>query len=257
VIWLYGALRRSPGKALRYILFDRERDNFTYDLANGDELSAFVADVLGASFEEVAQYIGELQGDAELAHTLRNTLRTRPDRNASMPFGRRLGWYATLRVRHPRLVVETGVHDGLGSVALLRALHRNEEEGHPGELISVDIDRSAGWLIPHWLRSRHRLVIGDALKEVPMHVNHRPVDVFIHDSDHRYEHETAEFEMIRAHMADYGVLISDNAHGSTAFKDFCSRHGLHYEFWREKPRDHFYPGAGIGITVKHPRTDIT
>jgi hypothetical protein len=45
------------------------------------------------------------------------------------------------------------------------------------------------------------------------------------------------------------VLLSDNAHASTAFSDFCERHGLTYRYWREVPRGHFYPGAGIGMTI--------
>ena len=73
--------------------------------------------------------------------------------------------------------------------------------------------------------------------------------MFIHDSDHRYEHETAEFELIVTHLDQRAALISDNAHSGTAFLDFCDRHGFQFSFWREAPLRHFYPGAGIGLAI--------
>ena len=186
---------------------------------------------------------------------IRLRLATRSDRNRSMPFGRRLGWYAIARIRRPRLIVETGVHDGLGSTALLRALERNAADGFPGELVSIDIRRSVGWLIPDGLRPRHRLVIGDALVNITSAAADRPIDMFIHDSDHRYEHETAEFETAVRVAAPNAILLSDNAHASSAFADLCARHGLAYRFWHEVPRGHFYPGAGIGISRAPGRDD--
>jgi hypothetical protein len=77
----------------------------------------------------------------------------------------------------------------------------------------------------------------------------RPIDMFIHDSDHRYDHETGEFEAIADRVSPGAVLLSDNAHASTAFSDFCEGRGLSFHFWREIPRDHFYPGAGIGLAI--------
>ena len=245
----YGGFRRAPTNSLRYLAFDREVDNFTYPIANLAELSRFLAEALGTDPTTVRRYIDELRRDEELATAIRSQLAARPDRNRSMPFGRRLGWYAVARIRRPGLIVETGVHDGLGSTALLRALERNEADGFPGRLVSIDIRRSAGWLIPDDLRSRHQLVIGDPIATITATGTDRPIDMFIHDSDHRYAHETAELETAILVAAPDAVLMSDNAHASTAFSDFCARHGLHDRFWHEEPRGHFYPGAGIGLAV--------
>ena len=252
----YGGIRRDPTRSLRYLLFDRELDNFTYPIANLAELSAFLAVALGIDRATVQSYMRELQADEALAQALRTRLVGRPDRNRSMPFGRRLGWYAAARIRRPRLIIETGVHDGLGSTALLRALERNEEDGFPGRLVSVDIRPSVGWLIPDDLRERHTLVIGDALAAIVAAAVDEPIDMFIHDSDHRYEHETAEFETAFRVVGPNAVLLSDNAHASTAFADFCSRSGLTYRFWHEVPRGHFYPGAGIGIAIGPDLVDL-
>jgi predicted O-methyltransferase YrrM len=255
VVAAYGGIRRTPRLSIRYLLFDRELDNFTYRISNTGALATFLADVLGTEPETVRGFLDELAGDRELTAELRKNLAARPDRNRAMPFGRRLGWYAIVRIRRPRLIVETGVHDGLGSTALLRALQRNEAEGYPGDLVSIDIRPSVGWLIPDDLRHRHRLVIGDALATIVAAAAERPIDMFIHDSDHRYEHETAEFETAADRISPGAVLLSDNAHASTAFADFCARHGLTYRFWREVPRHHFYSGAGIGIAIGRVPTD--
>jgi hypothetical protein len=255
VVAAYGAFRRAPAKAVRYLLFDRELDNFTYEIANGNTLAGFLAEALATDQATVQRYIDELEGDGALTREVESRLALRKDRNRSMPFGRRLGWYAMTRVNRPSLIVETGVHDGLGSTALLRALERNDADGHPGELVSIDLDPSVGWLIPDELRSRHHLVIGDARVEVPLAIAGRRIGLFIHDSDHRYEHETAEFEVAAEWVDPGSILLTDNAHATTAFADFCKRRGLVYRFWGEVPRAHFYPGAGIGMAVVPAQTD--
>lgn len=245
----YGGFRRAPVAALRYLAFSRELDNFTYQISNTGPLAKFIADAVGTTPAQSLAHVKELEDDRELDVALGTLLDERPDRNRRMPFGRRLGWYALARAMKPRLIVETGVHDGLGSVALLRALERNAQEGEPGELISVDIDANAGWLIPDSLRSRHTLIVGNALTVLPPSLADRRVDMFIHDSDHSYEHETGEFELITRYVRQGGVLISDNAHSGIAFRDYCRRHDVRMRFWKESPVDHFYPGAGIGLAV--------
>jgi predicted O-methyltransferase YrrM len=104
-------------------------------------------------------------------------------------------------------------------------------------------------LIPDDLRQNHRLVVGDAMAGIASAAADHPIDMFIHDSDHRYDHESAEFEAAIRVAGRGAVLISDNAHASTAFSDFCARHGLRYRYWHEEPRGHFYPGAGIGMAI--------
>ena len=245
----YRALQRSPTKAIRYLLFDREIDNFTYDITNRDELAAFLAGVLERDVGLMRHYIDELDTDRELRKAIEGALAWRPGRNRTMPYGRRLGWYAVVRATKPRLAVETGVHDGLGSAVILRALARNADEGSEGVLLSFDIRSDVAWLVPPWLRSRYELRISDALATLGEAVAERRVDFFVHDSDHRYEHETGEFEAVLRLASPGAVLISDNAHAGTAFRDFCARHGFAYSFCREIPDHPFYPGAGIGIAV--------
>ena len=164
-----------------------------------------------------------------------------------MDYGRRLGWYAVLRLSKPGLVVETGVKDGLGSAVMLRALQLNAAEGADGRLLAFDNRYDVAWLIPDELRERYDLRIGDSRSLLPGELKDRSVDVFLHDSDHSYDHETFELETVFPHAVAGAVFISDNAEG-TAFADFCARHRMRAFLFLEQPHRHVYPGAALGIS---------
>ena len=201
-----------------------------------------VAAALRVPASVIAGYIDELQADDELRDEINRRL-IGLGRNATMPYGRRVGWYAVARQRRPELIVETGIHDGLGSSVLLRALDRNGA----GRLVSFDIRADVGVLVPDRLRARWTVVIGNTLRDIA--ALEQPVDMFIHDSDHRYAHETAELEAIEGVAAPRAALMTDNAHATTAFHDFCVARGLTPWVFIEAPRDHFYPGAGMGLAI--------
>ena len=240
----------SPRLALRYLLHDREVTNFTYDLANENELVSFVAGVLGRSRDEVEGYVREVAADSAFLEGIARKLRENPDRNGVPRFGRRLGWYAIVRCLKPHVVVETGVHDGLGSALLLRALERNAADGVEGRLMAFDMDPRSGWLVDD-PEGRFDLIIGDVRKTLSHALDGVGVGVFIHDSLHTYEHERFEFESALEHAAVGLVLISDNAHESSALEDVSRERGFSYAFFRERPLGHFYPGAGIGLATPY------
>jgi len=240
------AVAARPRAALSYLLFDRETTNLTYEIENEDELAEVIADALGRPPNEIAGFVAEPAQDERFLEDLRRALTSRADRNDEPRFGRRLGWYATVRALRPQLVVETGVHDGLGSALLLRALDRNGA----GRLLGFDTDPSSGWLVPEWLRDRYELVIGDSRETLDRTLAGCRVGLFVHDSLHTYEHERFEFETAVAHADDGIALVSDNAHASSALANFSSEHGLRFALFIERPRKHFYPGAGLGLGVR-------
>jgi Methyltransferase domain len=242
----YGVRFRTRS-ALRYVLVDPEIANFTYELSNREELAAFVKDALGTRVAEVERYFRETDEDPELNERLRDRMKRRMDRKRSPLFGRRLGWYAIARILKPSAIVETGIHDGLGSVLLLRALDRNEEDGKPGRLISVDINPESGWLVADRLRAKWQPVFGSTFDVLDGAVRGLEVGMIVHDSQHTYECELFEFNTAIAHAASTLALVSDNAHATSALRDVCDDLGIEYRFFREQPRGHFYPGAGIGF----------
>jgi Methyltransferase domain len=236
-------------EVLRYILFDPELANFTYELANRDELAAFVADAFDVAREKVEAFFVEVDEDPELGERLRKRLARRRDRKSEPLFGRRLGWYAIARIVKPSLIVETGIHDGLGSVLLLRALDQNEREALPGRLISVDVNPHSGWLVADRLRSRWKPVFGSTFDVLAYAIGTSEVGMIVHDSEHTYDCERFEFTTALATAAPTIALVSDNAHVTSALRDVCKELGIEYKFFRERPSGHFYPGAGIGLGV--------
>jgi predicted O-methyltransferase YrrM len=240
---------RNLRHALAYLLRDREITNFTYDLENVDELADFLTAATGRPREAVDGYLGELSKDRELTDRLTAKLRRRRDRNPKPKFGRRAGWYGLVRIFKPSIVVETGTHDGLGTAVLLRALERNLAEGKSGRLLSFDVDPSSGWLVADADPDLLELHVGDTARTLEPVLDGRAVGLFVHDSLHTYEHETFELETAVRHADEQLVLISDNAHSSDALPDLCGRIGIQYYHFNEQPRDHFYPGAAIGLAI--------
>jgi hypothetical protein len=250
MLWAYRrAALRKPVEAFRYLVAGRELTNFTYEIANVAELVEVLVVALAEPREQIEKWLEEVTCNDDFLTNLTVRLQTRRDRAQKPLFGRRLGWYCALRSAQPALSVETGSHDGLGTALLLYALERNAKEGGDGTLLSVDIDADSGWLVPTELTTRLERHIGDARELLTPSLAGRPVGVFIHDSLHTYEHERFELELAAQHADQRLILISDNAHSSTALADVCRERGLRYYEFRERPIDHFYPGATMGIGV--------
>ena len=230
-----------------FFLFDREITNFTYEIENRDELIDFLSITLVVRHEIVLQYMQELESDEAFQRQLKEKLEVRKDRNPEPKYGRRLGWYCVTRIRKPALIVETGTQDGLGAAVLTRALQRNREEGYPGMLLTFDIQPDSGWLLDQSAAENFMIIIEDTKTALAKHLQQRRVDFFIHDSNHSYDHELFELKTVTRYANEHAVLISDNAHGGNAMRDFCKAHDLRFHFFKEKPRRHFYPGGGIGL----------
>ena len=239
----YGSRDLTLAQKVRYVALDPEVDNFTYPIANSDELASWVADELEVEKAEVDGYLAEL-GDLE--PQLRVPVRRRLWAPPRYQLGRRAGWYAICRALKPEVVVETGMHDGLGSLTLLTALRRNAADGSPGVLLSFDPLPGTGWLVPDGLRERWEQY-HETSDHMVERLAGRRVGLFIHDSLHTYEVERTELETAWAQRADRLVLLSDNSHVTTAMKDTAEEHGLHFSYWQERPAGHFYPGGGIGL----------
>ena len=153
--------------------------------------------------------------------------------------------YALARLMKPAVVVETGGTPGNSSAFLLRAMARNDH----GELHTIDLPpaqplsehradgawlhlgmpegQGSGWAVPDYLRSRHHQHLGDArdlLPEVLESVG--SADLFIHDSDHSFEHMTWEFTTAWPYILPGGTLLSDDVRANTAFVEFAAKQGL-------------------------------
>jgi predicted O-methyltransferase YrrM len=248
VRWLHKARAvQRCGQPLRRhwqaVLASPEPDNYTYEIANEPDLAVWTATVIGCDVEVARTLVQEPHNDAELTARLSEATAGRWLWSKRLPpFGKRLGWYALTRAVRPRLVLEVGAHDGLGSMLLLRALELNAKEGSPGRLVSFDVNPSAGWLVgdhPLW-----ELRIQSSQSGMAQVLSaDGPLDIFIYDGWHTYEAEYGDLEVAAAHLSDNGVLISDDAQVTRALRDLCQRMGFAYSEFQELPVGHFYPGA--------------
>lgn len=243
---------RHVGKALKksvlWLFKSKEFANFTYDLApaNKNYLAWFVADVCGISVSEARAYFHELETNSELDSYIKSRLAQHHRGNEidSQPFfGRRIGWYAIVRATKPSIVVETGTEKGLGSLVLASALLKNGS----GRLITIDMEPSAGLLIGTEYEGVIERVIDDSLSAIS---KIDQIDFFIHDSDHSAEHEAREFELLHTRLSIDGIALSDNAHVTAELAKWSLEHGRRFMYFSEQPLNHWYPGAGIGVSMK-------
>jgi predicted O-methyltransferase YrrM len=134
--------------------------------------------------------------------------------------------YAVVRAFQPKIVVETGVANGVSSTYLLLALQVNGR----GTLYSIGLDdpqylpagKSLGWVVPHELQSRWKLLVGDSRTILPGLLGEiSSTDIFIHDSLHTYEHMLWEYRVAYPHLRPGGLLFSDDAKWNSAFPEFA------------------------------------
>src|SRR5262249_54929544 len=82
--------------------------------------------------------------------------------------------------------------------------------------------RSPGWMVPKRLQPRWSLHLGAVETLLPNLLQQLgPIDLFVHDSLHTYEHMRFEFELAYPHLKPGGLLLADDALWNPAFLDFA------------------------------------
>lgn len=243
--------------AIDWLFRSREDTNYTYDLdpRNMLHMAHAVALVTGCPVEQAKHLFAEAIGDAALTAHITASIERLPQalREVADPtprFGRRLAWYAVVRALKPTLVVETGVDKGLGGVLLCAALLRNAADGAAGRYLGTDIRPDAGYLVSGRYAEVGRVAHGDSL--ATLRGLGEAIGVFINDSDHSVAYERAEYEAVRHLLGPSSVILGDNAHATDELAQFAAATDRRFLFFREQPRDHFYPGAGVGFAFGSP-----
>ncbi len=239
------------GQILRWSVDSREDTNYTYALTDDSllYLAHTVAVVSGVSPATVQQYFREAQTDEALRDYVLEKTRTSSYRRVAdlrVEFGRRLGWYALVRIMKPGVVIETGVDKGLGAVLLCSALLRNRAEGAPGRYYGTDIAPKAGYLLDGIYKEVGQVLYGDSITSLKAF--DKPIDLFINDSDHSAIYELEEYKVVLPKLTPTGILLSDNAHVASSLAQLSLEAGRKFVYYPEVPKDHWYPGAGIGFS---------
>ncbi|MEV7230275.1 class I SAM-dependent methyltransferase [Polymorphospora sp. NPDC051019] len=242
---------RVLGVSARWLFTSREHHNYTYDLTplSREHLAWFVSVTCDLPVAQVRTYLAEIETDDALRRHIEQTTATSARRGLAdrhVRYARRIGWYAIVRATRPAHIVETGVDKGLGTCVLAAALLRNTAEGHPGRVTSLDINPEAGYLAQArpW-SDVVDLVIGDSIASIG--ALDRPVDLFLHDSDHSVAHERREFDAVEPRLAPGARLLTDNVTVTNVLAEHAERTGRRFLAYRENPARHWFPGDGIGI----------
>jgi len=72
----------------------------------------------------------------------------------------------------------------------------------------------------------------------------------IHDSDHSEEHEKKEIRAVASKLTNNAIVISDNSHVTDVLFQWSKETNRNFIFIKESPKDHWYPGGGVGISFK-------
>ena len=249
----FGYFVRPLRQIVVWLFTSREWMTYTYDLedANKAYLTAFVADITNRPFEEIAGYIRELDEDQELREHVRRLTRERgagKGADSEARYGRRLGWYAFVRALKPRVVLETGVDKGLGACVLTAAIRRNSAEGFPGDYYGTDINPEAGFLLAGPYAQFGKVLYGDSIESLAN--LDKTIDLMVNDSDHSAAYEAREYATVEPRLSPTAIILGDNSHVTDKLFEFARMSNRNFQYFQEKPRDHWYPGAGIGVAFK-------
>jgi len=226
-----------------------EFSNYYYPLTprNRKDLAFLISHICNEPLEIVENYFTEIESDSKVNGILEEFCSKAPElRDSNMEVGRRIGWYAIVRIMKPKFVVETGVHHGVGALVINSALLKNRNEGHFGKYLGTDINPQSGELLVNPYNQNSSIVIGDSITTLQnVEVD---IDLFINDSDHNSDYEAREYSTISDKLSSNAIILGDNCHASDSLRLFSAKTNRHFIFFKEEPFNHFYLGAGIGIS---------
>ena len=91
--------------------------------------------------------------------------------------------------------------------------------------------------MPQELRKRWQLHLGDAKDILPALLpSISPLDIFVHDSLHTYDHMLFECRKAWPYLRSGGILVADDIDLHTAFLDFAQEIHYPYELFNFRPR---------------------
>ncbi|HRJ25903.1 MAG TPA: class I SAM-dependent methyltransferase [Fimbriimonadaceae bacterium] len=245
-----GYIKQQRQRFRDWLWKSNETTNYTFNLEGWNEryLAAFLSEATNRPYEEIEGYLDEIRNDVALRSHIESKTAASDYVMMADPevrLGKRIGWYALVRALKPQLVVETGVDKGLGTVVLAAALLKNRQDGFPGKVYGTDINPKAGYLLDGPYAEVGQVLYGDSIESLRGLTE--PVDLFINDSDHSADYERREYEVIAEKLSPGAYILGDNAHATEELFRFCRATGRAFVFFREQPKNHWYPGGAISL----------
>jgi predicted O-methyltransferase YrrM len=156
--------------------------------------------------------------------------------------------YWLVRKLKPKVIVQTGVCNGLSAAFMVLGLVKNGPEGKlhaidlapvfnpqdPGWTIKGKVygfiipeGKSSGWLVPDAYRDRFEVWSGDAKELLPKMVDKvDSIDLFYHDSDHTYDHMMFEFREAKRKLKPGGLIVGDDISWNASVWEFADEYAV-------------------------------
>lgn len=247
---LYFYHRSTIKHALKWTLNRREISNFLYDLTDKNylDLMHFTINLTNSDFCTVKTYFEEFKSEISPKILAKANFPV----NESYGLGRRIFWYSVVRILKPLNILESGVENGLGALVIWHAMEKNRKEGFDSNYIGVDIDSNSGKFIKDLISDNFTLVISDSINFI--RETKETFDLYINDSNHSSEYEYQEYLAIKDKLNIVSKIISDNSHSTDSLARFALELNVPYNLFLEKPKNHWYPGGGIGVLELSPKS---
>ena len=131
--------------------------------------------------------------------------------------------YVVVKAKDPKVVIETGVANGITTNAIMKALELNENRG---ELHSFDIlQETSKAYIGRGKWNFHLLNPKNTYKQIVKEISKLPkADIWVHDSNHGYRWQKFEYLLALKSLNTGGILISDDVDASSAWGELSKTH---------------------------------
>ena len=131
--------------------------------------------------------------------------------------------YAVVKAKNPKVVIETGVANGITTNAIMKAL---ELSNNNGELHSFDIlQETSKAYIGKGKWNFHLLSSKNTYKQIVNVITKLPkADIWVHDSNHGYRWQKFEYLLALKSLNTGGILISDDVDASSAWGELSKTH---------------------------------
>lgn len=223
-------------KALLHPTEEVQAFKYHYGRVTAKEFVSFLARLTNEESDKLETIFKELENNHYFHDRLAEKLKMRKDGYGGQMTKEASALYALVRLLRPRVMVETGVADGVTSSYILQALHDNGE----GKLYSIDIPchmlppgKAPGWIVEDSLRERWELRIGKSEELLrPLLDELGSMDCFMHDSLHTYDHMSFEFKTAWPYLKPGGLFLSHDIGENSSFFHFAREKGIKWREWR-------------------------
>ena len=233
-------------KMSKWVFQDSEDSNFYYDLEPKNEqyLIQLISNITGVANPQVEGYLNEIKKNENLRKRIEKSLiQSGYPQDIQVRFGRRVGWYALIRILKPRVIVETGIDHGIGLSVICEALQMNRVEGFNGKYFGTDINPLAGKLTSPEYFDFSTILYGDSITSLSK--LNETIDFFINDSDHSGNYEMNEYEVIFEKLSKNAVILGDNSHVTDKLSIFSKERNRRFYFFKEEKKPLSIENSGV------------